>query len=339
MSLELNPTFSSRESATDKEPKKYMNGWSTEIEELIAGWCDKALCFTWMHDLAGRRMESRNRMFTIPVILLSTLTGTTNFGMGSLFGDDATLQRYAQMAVGGVSIIAGALTTLMNTLRYAQLSESHRVSNLLWGKFQRMTSTELKLHPNNRMDCLQFLKICRVELDRLIEQSPPLPQSVIDDFKREFEGNTTIKKPEIANGIEHTTPFKDDKTRLKQLAVEATMYMRYKKQLLKEIVMNDLSKTKSEIRNDMEREIDARITGAVAAQREEQQQRIMEMARAAAMEAARELMGTSGSQTLPSGGKANDGAKASDGATAPDVNVPVMEVSLAEEGGSTASTT
>jgi hypothetical protein len=179
-------------------------------------------------------------MITIPVIILSTLTGTANFGLTSIFGDNKSAASLATLAIGGVSIIAGIITTLGNFLRYAQGSEAHRVSSISWGKFNRLICVELRLNPNERMDSMSFLKICRIELDRLIEQSPPIPDSVIAAFRNEFGSSTDVKKPDIAAAIEHTKAFKDNGARLKKMAAEAAIMIAQKKGVLKQMVVSDL---------------------------------------------------------------------------------------------------
>ena len=154
--------------------KKFHNGWTPELEYLTAEWADKAACYRWMHDYSERQFTFANYIITIPVIILSTLTGTANFGMDSLFGQDEQMKKYAQLGIGAVSLIAGIITTLGNFLRYAQGSEAHRGASISWGKFNRQISIELALHPDERMESMAFLKMCRIELDRLIEQSPPI---------------------------------------------------------------------------------------------------------------------------------------------------------------------
>ncbi len=191
----------------EKKKKKHNNGWTPEQEDLMANWSDIASCYRLLHDKTEKRFSKFNYAMTIPVIMLSTMTGTANFGMGSFFGDDTKSQRFANLAIGGVSLIAGLMTTLGNFLRFAQNQESHRVASVAWGKFQRQIAVELALHPNERHDSMDFIKICRNELDRLIEQSPPIPEVIISRFEKQFSGST-IKKPDICNHLERTAIFK-----------------------------------------------------------------------------------------------------------------------------------
>jgi hypothetical protein len=219
------------------------NGWTKEQEHLMAGWADVASCYRWMHDKCEKIMAKRNLLITVPVIILSTLTGSANFIMSSIIGDNKQMQTYAQIGIGGVSIFTGILTTLGNFFRYAQNSESHRVSGIAWGKFQRQLDVELKLHPKDRIDCMDFLKISRAELDRLIEQSPPIPDVVINAFVSEFKDLKDLKKPDIAHGMEHTKIFDDKDTRLKQLAADAAIFLQQKRKVWHKSLMPEVEHT------------------------------------------------------------------------------------------------
>ena len=161
---------------------------------------------------------------------------------GFVPADDPEIKKYAQAAIGGVSIFAGILTTLGNFLRFAQGSEAHRVAGIAWGKFQRQIAVELAIAPKDRIDCMDFLKICRAELDRLIEQSPPIPDDVISEFKKEFEDKPSVKKPEICDGMEHTTIFDNRESALKYITAEAALTLFHKKKMLRNEVLPDLGK-------------------------------------------------------------------------------------------------
>ena len=223
--------------------KKFNNGWTKQQEVLMAEWADKAGCYRWLHDRCEKKYSMMNMWITIPVIILSTLTGTANFALdGFIPPEDEDAKKYAQAAIGGVSIFAGILTTLGNFLRFAQGSEAHRVAGIAWGKFQRQIAVELAIAPKDRIDCMDFLKICRAELDRLIEQSPPVPDDVIAAFIKEFEDKPNVKKPEICDGMEHTTVYDNRDTVLKQITAEAALTLMHKKKMLREEIVPDLNK-------------------------------------------------------------------------------------------------
>lgn len=223
-------------------PRRFMNGWSKEQDQLMADWSDIAGCYRWMHDKAEKIYTAKNMRMTIPVIILSTLTGTASVGISSIAGGNEEVQKYLNFGIGGVSLIAAILTTLNNFLRYAQLSESNRVAGVSWGKLQRAIAVELALNPLERMDSLDFLKICRADLDRLIEQSPAIPDDVIASFEREFADNKKLRRPDICHGLDHTRVFDSTQSRLKNMTSDAALMLLQKKKALKQEIVPDLDK-------------------------------------------------------------------------------------------------
>lgn len=240
------PSPSRSVKSEDDKPKKFQNGWTKEQEKLMADWSDIASCYRWLHDQSEKVFHMKNLLVNIPVIILSTLGGTANFAAQSLFENDENGKKYASFAIGGISIFAGMLTTIGNYLRYAQLEESHRVAAITWGKFQRLLAVELSLNPNDRMDSLDFLKICRAELDRLIEQSPPIPSDIIRRFEGKFGTIKDLKRPDICGALEHTAVFQSSESRLRNVAAEAALLLRRKRQTLNELVSPQIEKKISE---------------------------------------------------------------------------------------------
>ena len=61
------------------ENENKRNYWKTEEENLLKHWADKAQCYQWMHSRSHNVYSRKNALFTIPVIIISTITGTANF--------------------------------------------------------------------------------------------------------------------------------------------------------------------------------------------------------------------------------------------------------------------
>lgn len=262
-----------------KKDKKFHNGWTRSLEILVSEWTDIALCYRWMHDRTSNNLSSYNLYFTIPVIILTTLTGTANFGVDSLVPEGYT--KTATSVIGGFSLLAGIISTIAMRLGYAQQSEAHRVAAISWGKFQRFASTELALHPNDRMDAMNFLKQGRIELDRLIEQSPNIPGNVIKAFEYEFRKKTDIRRPEIAGGIEHTRIFDDRDSRLARIASEATFLLQQKKGYMRELMNKDFDKFIKERSKEEKTQLEIELMGAaVKAAREAALQAVLETTQA-----------------------------------------------------------
>ena len=188
-----------------KNDKKNMpQVWTKEQEQLLAEWSEKASGYRWLHSRAEKLYRCRNYTFTIPVIILSTLTGTANFAMDSFVPEEH--KQIAMACVGGVNIFAGILSTLQNFLRYAELMEGHRLALVSWSKFGRDIAVELALEPKMRKPAFDFLTVCRAEFDRLIEQSPSIDDDIIKSFKKTFK-KSDVRVPEICNGLHRVSVY------------------------------------------------------------------------------------------------------------------------------------
>ena len=130
------------------------------------------------------KFEKQNMGFAIPVIVISTITGTANFAQGSF---PESMKEYVPLVIGFFNLAAGLITTIAQFLRVSELLEGHRAASIAYSKFSRNISVELSL-PIKERTCggTEFINTCRAELDRLIEQSPNIPDDVIKIFIRQF---------------------------------------------------------------------------------------------------------------------------------------------------------
>jgi hypothetical protein len=261
-SRSVSPARKTDEKDEKEKEKRFLNGWSKEQEQLMAEWSDISLCYRWLHDNAEKIYHGKNLWINLPVIILTTLGGTASFGVQSVFSDPVSKQ-YASFAIGSISLFAGILTTVGNYLRYAQLEESNRVASIAWGKFQRLIAIELAMNPNERIDAIDFLKICRADLDRLIEQSPPIPKEAIAVFEHKFGHVKELKKPDICGSLEHTSVFNSSETRLKQVAVDAAMLMKQRRRTLNELLS-------PQIQDTIQQKVDERLKTALKSKEAEE---------------------------------------------------------------------
>jgi hypothetical protein len=181
--------------------------WTVENENIMIEWCDVAQCYKWLNTRAHQKYSNRHAWFTIPAIVLSTITGTASFAQTSL---PIKYQLYAPMVIGSINICIGILTTIQQYLKISELNESHRVASIAWDKFARNIRIELAKSPLERMDCGHFLKHNRQEYDRLMETSPSIPLKVLAEFKKSLPGREgtdkrkkfdALKKPDICDTI------------------------------------------------------------------------------------------------------------------------------------------
>ena len=178
--------------------------WGSDHERILVDWGDKAMCFRWMHRRAHEKFQRANMWFTIPVIVLSTITGTANFAQERIGEDHRDL---AVMVIGALNIFAGILTTIQQFLKITEVNEAHRVASIAWDKFHRNIRVCLCKSPAERPDPVTMLKMSKEEFDRLMETSPTMSKDVASEFVREFEGSdgySAVALPEICGVLRST---------------------------------------------------------------------------------------------------------------------------------------
>ena len=173
--------------------------WNDTEVKLLKKWGEQAASYRVLHNRAYRKYKYLTALFTIPVIIISTLTGTANFSQGTIIQIYPEFDLYLPLVIGALNLISGIVTTIGQFLRVSELNEANRNASISYGKFARNISTELSLPPNERTySGLDFIQICRNEMDRLIEQSPEIPMKIINKFEHNKKF-AKIVKPELIN--------------------------------------------------------------------------------------------------------------------------------------------
>ena len=132
------------------------NYWKKEEEILLKHWADNAKCYQWMHNKSRQMYQRKNAMYTIPVIIISTITGTANFAQDRF---SEKVREFVVITIGTLSLIAGIITTIYQFLKISEINEGHRVAMLSWGKFSRNLEAELSRHPLDRTLASELIKI------------------------------------------------------------------------------------------------------------------------------------------------------------------------------------
>jgi hypothetical protein len=184
--------------------------WNDSETNILKRWGEISASYRLLHDRAFREFQRKSYSLTIPVIIMSTLSGTASFAVKS-FPEE--YQVFVPMVIGGINIIVGIIQTITQFLRVNELTEAHRVASCSYGKFSRNIVTELSLPPCERSySGLDYIRLCRSEMDRLIEQSPIIPMHILSDFDRN-KNFLLINKPDVLsiNSIVEYKPTKDEK--------------------------------------------------------------------------------------------------------------------------------
>lgn len=171
--------------------------YNAALEELIAKEAERCAGLSWMHTKAETYYSIRNTAVQLPTIVLSTLVGFLSGSSSSIF-TEATV---ASLGIGGVSLFTGVLSTIGTFFSFAKRAEGHRIAGIQYSKISRSLTIELTLPRAERISASDLLKMTRDMIERQLETSPPIPDSIILEFKNKFKDNDDVAIPDIANGI------------------------------------------------------------------------------------------------------------------------------------------
>ena len=187
--------------------------WMTEHEEILIEWADEAKCYKWLHDKENKTFTIMNLWFVIPVIIMSTVTGTANFAQGNF---PENIRPYVPIIIGTVNILGAIIQTIHQFLKVSELNEAHRVSSISWDKFSRNIKTELAKRRSERISASHMMKTSKEEFDRLMETSPTIGEDTVKLFFSTFADASNgkdeqsvarykffleLRKPEICNEL------------------------------------------------------------------------------------------------------------------------------------------
>jgi hypothetical protein len=183
--------------------------WNPALEKLIAREGEKCAGLAWLYTEAERYYSRNNTIVALPVIVLSTVTGFLSGSSALLFGGSSM----SSIGTGAVSLFTGVLSTIGSYYSWAKKAEACRISALQYSKLQKVIAIEMTLPKSERIPAPTMLKIMRENVERLLETSPSVPESIIAKYKVKFKDETDVAHPEITNGIPKVEINTDDEAK------------------------------------------------------------------------------------------------------------------------------
>ena len=182
--------------------------WHSSIENLLESLCDESQLRNKLHHNHYSWYSKRNNYYSLPIVILSVLSGSGNF----LAGQFPAVEQFLIIGIGCVSIFTSIISAVSQFLKLAQLSENHRIASLAWGKFYSSMMFQLSLKSEDRTEVKDFLTSICSEYDRLYEISPPLLNKFVKRMTKKLQGlvNQRFQIPFYLNGYKHFESFHVD---------------------------------------------------------------------------------------------------------------------------------
>ena len=181
------------------------HNWCEKQEKLLKSWAERAAGYRWLHNHARLHYKRQNDYLSYPSIVIASITGVGGFAVLNPSGnedlDPSTRNKIMiiQYFFAFLNVLAGILTSIGKFSDSGRLAETHSGMCVQYSKFYRNIDMELSLDQGDRTCVLDFVKKCREEYDRLLDEAPDIPSISIEAFNLEFPDREN--KPDVCNGL------------------------------------------------------------------------------------------------------------------------------------------
>ena len=149
------------------------NEWTPNLENLVKTWALQSVLQREMHSASAKKYRILSGRITIPLILLTTLTSVGSFG-----AVDSQQYKIWMYVTGSLNLFAAFLASMLKYLKPDEKCSSHMRISKMYDSFYREIVIQLSLAPEERDNAEQFIQIVKEKLERLMNDSPIVADSV-----------------------------------------------------------------------------------------------------------------------------------------------------------------
>ena len=182
--------------------------WDTSTEELLRSYCDEAQTREALHREAYYKFSNKNTCFSLPVIVLSALSGSLQF----LSKGYPEIEAHIITGTAGLSIVVSIISSVSSYLKLGEMKSKHETAQISWQAFHNTLKHELSLRRTIRQPATEFLSATKTSYDRLFEISPIIEQELITKTKKKIKkiAHAEFQIPNYLNGYSHTKVFRTE---------------------------------------------------------------------------------------------------------------------------------
>lgn len=170
------------------------NIWSREKEDMLKTYAEESECLYITYTKDFKMYRLRGYAFTIPAIIISTVTGLLSFDKN--FNSSPS----GSFVIGGFNILVAVMGTIYKVLKYAELES----------QFNFLSNEHLKLHseiqamlvkkPEERDMANEFIRKIESKRLELINNPPILTDATRNFFLKKYK-NANINMPLLLRKI------------------------------------------------------------------------------------------------------------------------------------------
>lgn len=140
-------------------------------EDLLRDWYKRIRFVQFCHYEAAKVYDRMNYRLGVPVIILSTLAGSSMFSNIGNISIDTSMQ----IAIGLSSLVAASLASLQTFFRFSEKAEKHRISASKYGALRREVEEIMATQGHIDQKVVTHL---RQKIDLLAEDALHLPNHI-----------------------------------------------------------------------------------------------------------------------------------------------------------------
>lgn len=157
------------------------NDYTEAIEDVIKLYALEAETLYVIHNNNFLLYRRRGYHFTIPVIIMSTISGVMAFNQSI---SDSTIGQYS---IGGVNIFVGIITTIYKFLDYSSYEHQHKILSVEYMHLFEDLRSVLSKHPKNRPNAITYVEKIEIKRQELYDNFIIISDDVRKAFKNKYK--------------------------------------------------------------------------------------------------------------------------------------------------------
>lgn len=171
--------------------------WTNSIEITVKEFGEKSGVLRLLHKYQRISLSKKDAYIVIPAIIIQVIVSAI---LNLENSESEKKNNDLNVFLSIFNILSAILFTLSKYLKYSELSNEHKVAELIYGKIYRRIISELSISREYRTPALHFLKTIRTSFDNANERSPNIEHKVIQKFMSKNK-DQNISLPDICSGI------------------------------------------------------------------------------------------------------------------------------------------
>jgi hypothetical protein len=172
-------------------PTENKNKWTSEEEDILIGFANKALYYKWLHFYSSEKYKKYYSYIMYCIVILSGVSGIVTFVFQSYPSNVI-----ASSTIGGLNVLSFVLSLFIQLCEFSEYIQIHKSSYNSWDHFYGNVKEQINMNPQKRNNPNSILKGIQTEFLNIVETSPNIKKEIIARFKKtfHFEKNSVKEK-------------------------------------------------------------------------------------------------------------------------------------------------